>query len=1393
MAVTVVNQWHATQSLPSGFSFPLPRGKSAQVTVASTTGNWLIALLGWQAPPGYATTMSVGDDAGNYWVPLGAPAGTSSAAGNVRCSAWAAPYALAAASVWAAPTGYTPGFGVLVLEVAGMGPGLSLSAVDTWWANAATSVSVALPSPPAPVLMLACGASDNNAVLVSMPGGGWSPLTAVTASNGSDHTADLTLTSGWQVTSGAAAASWAASEATDLAACAVALTVNQAAPAGPQQGWPAEQFQAAFGAGITTPWDQLAWTDLTPRYQGMSGQRGKQYELDSVQAAAMPLTLSNNDGWLTPGNTGSPYYQGVAPWTPARGAALYLSQDYAWSGPSSMLMAPDGLTASPGAVSEQVAAVAGSSYTGTAAVLSPQGWASGVQAVLTWYGAGGTVVGASPGPVVPATAGQWAYPQVTDIAPPGTTAASLTLQAAATPAATTLFYWDFCQLTGPAGFVLNANFNFATGPQVYTPVRLLGTWAGRTYTQWRGFAERWPQSLDQARYTVSNSNAVDVWAGLTALLPTVGRGEILADNPYAYWPCSDAAGSTMAANVAPTGTGPLVVTQSKFGSGTNGAQTFGANSNAFTGDPSGTTWQQSGLAGGGTDVAHGWCLKYQAADLPPPSRGVTIETFHSFTSGIADPNDELIVWVMRGTGGPVAYLWASYSGIGGGLGWYISVVDKTTGNTTTTNVFPFGIEEGWFHFAVTLTSRRWTVTINGGQFTPSVASGPCNLSDNAGWISWAGSSDPLFTGGFADIALAHLAIYPAVLPANRITAHYWALTTGQAGDDSADSRMERLLGFGSMLVARRTGSHGDIVVPATDIQGQAVSQNLTNLAQSDAGLLSVDRSGYLAYQARRDRWNLPVQWAVGELAGAVLNANWDFEAGVAPWTPVNASGTTSGVTVTQGAQAFTGSSSMQVTPAPVLGAAPSVVAQGNSGGTVTSFTVPVTGAVPAGSNVIAGIGGNSNTAAVSLSDSAGNTWTLAGSSLTAGVPVWIYQATLTNPLTGASTLTVTTSSQVVNVIAVTVPGTSGAGTFVSATGTGTIQSVATGTLPSPPAWVIGFGHNGGVAPSWQSPAASLALTSGGGGGFFTAAYAAGTSPSGVTIAASTSASEGYTIAAVPAPAATSGPGAQSELAAVTPSALYAASAWLFSPGGWGAGARLQVNWFTGSGSYVSTSTGPPSSLPAGQWVPVTFGVTPPASAAYASLVISMAGNVTSGPVVYADQAQLVQPGEIPYLGDIAWDFDPSLVFDDLTLNQFGGTTITASSATSMAQYGDQTLQETTYLADAGLTADLADSILATYGTPSLRAAQFTVDPSANPYAWPFVLSADVGTVVQITRRLQGTRPVITGMFTIQSITPQIVPGSHPVRYSATPYFAGITLATNDPVRGRPDGTHLLPW
>ena len=1272
--VALVDSWSGGMVRPAAgqFGLPGPACQSATSAIANTgdPGNWMVVLCVWRITSALDTTIAVGDDAENLWEPLGAPNGTSTATGLTRCSIWAAASPRPAANIYVAPNGYTGGISFLAVELSGLSPWQTLAGIITGYAGAATALSLALPAPSAQALFLTCAGGDLNTGTVSGPGAGWTALPSVSFTNGSDYTSDTFLESAWQVSSAAVTAAWSDTVANDLSGVLAGVLVTGTAPAAPAQNWPLIRFQAGFGAGAATPWDTVTWTDLTSRYQGMSGQSGKQYELDTIQAGTTTWTLSNNDATLTPGNQNSAYWLGVAGWSVTAGTGtLAPSQQYSWLGMATAVYTPDGVTSGGHPESSRTAVITGDTYSGSVWAYSPQGWST-CAAFISWYNSGGSLLSTSTGASASLSADQWTQFTVSGTAPASAVYGTIGFITNGTPPVSTRFWLAAAMLLSPAGAILNSNWNFSQGAQAYTPVRLLVTWPpppalnARTYVIKREFMERWPQALTPARYQIANAVSTDAWALLTPLLLTLPRAEILQDGPSAYWPLDDLTGSVTGRQIAPTSVGPIQVVASRNGTST-AAVTFGVSADALAGDPSATGWQQSALPASDTE---GYSLYTADQLLPPLADGITITGwFNMLASQPTGANLGLIT--VRNGKGTVAEVFVTQST--GDI--KMIVFDKITGTGTTTTITTLPALTGnWFHVALELTPASWQVYINAGQ--TASGSGTANLASTSYWLCFDGIADRSYGGSFFNGILASLVVFPVLLPVSRLQSHWFAFIDG-ASSDPAGYRIERLLGAGLCAFPRLIAQNGDEMTGALDISGQAVSQNVANIAESDSGILLVNSAGYLVYQYRQNAWNLPVQQVLGEQVASQLNVNSNFNTGVSPWT-----------------------------------------------------------------------GGNSATVAVSSA--------------------WAYSGLFSLVMNG----------------------------------------------------------NGSTA----------------------------------------------------------NPGALSEQTIpVTAGTAYTASAWVYSPQGWSA-VQVCIDWYNSSHTYLGGVFPSPSSLPAGGMTQLTASGQAPASAAYAEIIIQMAGTPASTVQLFIDMAELTTSyTEQPYLADATFDYDPSQVFNDLTLDQLaapaylqwsftasttsseffavgfsfsdgqqvllsgtslpggftagviyyvinvsansfqlsatsGGTaitvtsdgsgtvagfspatgvTITLASPASIAAYGDQTLQQTVYQLNPVTITDLANWIVNTLGTPGIRIDQLTLDPSANPLLWPVVLALQTSQVVLAKRRLgSGTEspPEIDLQQQIMSVAHSNQPGVWRTTIGGVPYYGQI-LTLDDPVLGVLDGNNRLGW
>jgi hypothetical protein len=101
---------------------------------------------------------------------------------------------------------------------------------------------------------------------------------------------------------------------------------------------------------------------------------------------------------------------------------------------------------------------------------------------------------------------------------------------------------------------------------------------------------------------------------------------------------------------------------------------------------------------------------------------------------------------------------------------------------------------------------------------------------------------------------------------------------------------------------------------------------------------------------------------------------------------------------------------------------------------------------------------------------------------------------------------------------------------------------------------------------------------------------------------------------------------------VTAGNTFTASAECYSPQGWSEVFML-INWYTASGAYISTSTGPFVNVPANviAGTLISYTTTAPATAAFAQFFIQMAGTPASTVLMYASLVQF-NPGSSPSNG-----------------------------------------------------------------------------------------------------------------------------------------------------------------
>ena len=211
MAGSVTATWSGSNSRqPTAYVAGPPPLSPLAVSVANTAGQWLFAVVSWRQDAitsgsngagdlTYPSTVTVSDDAGNFWIPVGGvPPGT----GVVRCSVWMAPAARAAEYVFISPNAFQSGLTALVLEVTADCPWYEVSVIASGYTNQGSSLSVSQGVATSGLFTVGAYAWDNEGMVQTITATGWTATTTVETTNGSDSSGDMVMHTYYATTSG---------------------------------------------------------------------------------------------------------------------------------------------------------------------------------------------------------------------------------------------------------------------------------------------------------------------------------------------------------------------------------------------------------------------------------------------------------------------------------------------------------------------------------------------------------------------------------------------------------------------------------------------------------------------------------------------------------------------------------------------------------------------------------------------------------------------------------------------------------------------------------------------------------------------------------------------------------------------------------------------------------------------------------------------------------------------------------------------------------------------------------------------------------------------------------------------------------------------------------------
>jgi hypothetical protein len=810
-AVTVAASWSVVGVTASGFFFPVPAARPLQVAVTNTPGDWLIMVATWrQAQAGEGVSVSVADDAHNWWEPW--PSGDSAAAGVTRCAIWAAPAARVAntatgvTNIQVAVSGTALALAVRILDVSGMQPWMTMTPVVTNYALAATSLSLSAAAPSAQALMIACAGSDNNSDTLGGPGAGWTSLAPVAGSNGVDRTADITLSSAWQVTSASAAAAWTSSGALDFSGVIAGVLVSAAAPLQPNPAWPVVITEIAPGAGAQTLPALLSWVPLSARALSLTVQQGRQYTLAQLQAGQGTLVADNPDGALIPPGTGA--LAGIDSGTPVRQRVIV-----------------------PAAPSPYYTAFSG----------YMQRW--------PWAAPGDMLRGETQATLTDA----WGY------------AAGL-LNSMAREEMLLDDPYALWPLDDPAGSLQGSNL----APGNSRPLTLTLSKYGASGAAVAFGANSGALIGDSsARIAVSG-----VEQGAEGMYSQTVSGASLASNSYGYaLVCADPGYPPIANGVTiETFLEAVLDTQDAwpFTATTSGSVFNSANSSFAAGQPI-TLEVASGftLPGGFAVLTVYYVIagtggSFQLSATPGGS-AITVTSSGAGFLSLTTPYNPVVL-SARSVKGVVAEI--HIRNTDGAL----VLLYQTAAGASSTVVADSGHDYRFFgglaHVSLALNQTAWRVLVNGGSIATASGSFSASLPAAFTELDLGGIVDRGVQGYALPGYLALAAVYPLFLAQIRVINHF-AAATGLANEAACD-RVERVLEYAGLTGRRWLGQQvitgeGDLTVSGQDVGGQGAATSAGNIAASTVpAMLYVAPTGDITYLSKFYTWNQPVRWTLGD-------------------------------------------------------------------------------------------------------------------------------------------------------------------------------------------------------------------------------------------------------------------------------------------------------------------------------------------------------------------------------------------------------------------------------------------------------------------------------------------------------------------------------------------------
>jgi hypothetical protein len=639
--------------------------------------------------------------------------------------------------------------------------------------------------------------------------------------------------------------------------------------------------EVGWGGLVQLP-STITWTDISPYLDLVKGvviNRGAADERSETQPGTATLSLENQDGRFTPGNSSSPYYPFVRRNAPIR-ISVAVMPTRSGSAPYPMAMLGDAfddgrvdstlwptntgpgvetsdgrlrIPMAPGVDTNFTSArtwnLVGSKLTAKLAAVPALNGSSNCAASM-WITS--TTSGTRIGWRYDASTGVLAAQSQTGFAD----GASVNLTYSAIDHAWLrvresggTVYWE----TSGDGWEWTTRRTLATPAWVTSQTHAVDFPTTRTggtpgYIEWKligaevrprfyGMVNEWPIEWE-GLVSKTQISCTDLFKRLNRLpvLKSMLAEEILhqdvggvTDFVSAYYPLTEPSGSLAAGDLSGRGSGALAVTQVSAG----GTLDFGTDGLADTGDTCATFTPASASAGKylvgdlGAQFAADSTTYWQTVEFWIKTTTVSRAILGMFDSGL----DHQIVYALNASG----VLTIEHTDGGGALTVY------TSGGASLT--------DGNWHHVVHDGYPPKQLYVDGvaSSFTSSVVDMTGLRTMHIGGYRGA----RLFSGQIAHVAVTSVA---GNIGATISPSHYQAATTGFSGED-ADVRMQRLARYAGIPSVTILGATHDAIA-SQGPGGTGVVARMREVESTESGKLYAERDYFgLAYQSRDLRYN----------------------------------------------------------------------------------------------------------------------------------------------------------------------------------------------------------------------------------------------------------------------------------------------------------------------------------------------------------------------------------------------------------------------------------------------------------------------------------------------------------------------------------------------------------